>query len=326
MSIKIMRFKVITLTSALVASVLVLSGCAPTITTNTALEEAKIAYQSALANPTVARNATLELKKAEMALNDAEKLLQQKGKVVEIEHRAYMAKQHAAIAQEIGKQKTAETAIEQAGAERNKVLLKAREAEAELAQQKAATEKAAALKAIEEAKLQKAAAEKASQEAIEQRMAAEKAMAEAAAEREKTAKLQQQIAELEAVKADRGLVMTLGDVVFDVNKADLKPGGIVTMVKLATFLKEYSTRRVMIEGFTDSTGDETYNLGLSERRALSVRQALLDRGVEASRIDFKGYGEDFPVATNDTPAGRQMNRRVEIIISDEEGIIPERTN
>ena len=311
---------------ALMMTGLVLSGCAHEIQRSAALEEAKAAYQEILANPTVARNAALELKKAEMALEKAEQLLLKKGTAAEVDHQAYMARQHTAIAQEIGNQKMAEAAIEKASAERNKVLLAAREAEAELAQQKAAAEKAAALKAIEEAKLQKAAAEKASQEAIEQRMAAERAMAEAAAEREKTAKLQQQIAELEAVKADRGLVMTLGDVVFDVNKTDLKPGGIVTMVKLATFLKEYPTRRVMIEGFTDSTGDETYNLGLSERRALSVRQALLDRDIEAGRIDFKGYGEEFPVATNDSAAGRQMNRRVEIIISDEEGIIPERTN
>ena len=321
----IFRFKVHAVVSALVVAVLALSGCAHTIKTNAALDEAKIAYQAALANPTVARSAALELKQAEMALNEAEQLLQQKGKVVDIEHKSYLAKQHAAIAQEIGNQKMAETAVEQASAERNKVLLAARAAEATLAQQNAASEKAAALKAIEEAKLQRAAAEKASQEAVDQRLAAERAMAEVAAEREKTAKLQQQLAELEAVKADRGLVMTLGDVVFDVNKADLKPGGIVTMVKLATFLKEYAARRLMVEGFTDSTGDETYNQGLSERRALSVRQALLDRGIEYARIDVKGYGEDFPVATNDTPAGRQMNRRVEIIISDEAGVIPERT-
>ena len=307
----IFRFKAQAVVSALVMVALALSGCAPAMKTNAALDEAKIAYQAALANPIVARSAALELKKAEIALNEAEQLLQQKGEVVDIEHKSYLAKQHAYIAQEIGKQKTAETAVEQASAERNKVLLAARAAEANLAQQNAAAEKAAALKALEEAKLQRAAAEK--------------AMAEVVAEREKTAKLQQQLAELEAVKADRGLVMTLGDVVFDVNKAELKPGGIVTMVKLATFLKEYATRRIMVEGFTDSTGDETYNLGLSERRALSVRQALLDRGVEYARIEFKGYGEDFPVATNDTPAGRQMNRRVEIIISDEAGVIPERT-
>ena len=178
---------------------------------------------------------------------------------------------------------------------------------------------------MEEAQAQKVVAEKASMEAAEQRMAAEKAMAEATAAQETTAKLQQEISELQAVKADRGLVMTLGDVVFDVNKADLKPGGLVTVEKLAAFLAEYPTRRVMIEGFTDSTGSAEYNQGLSERRALAVRKALLDKGIESTRVDLRGYGEEFPVATNATAAGRQMNRRVEIIISDEAGVIPART-
>lgn len=340
MSFIIKRFKAFAVISMLIMAVMLVTGCAHTVKTNAAFDEAKDVYQAVQENPAVFRNAPLELKKAEMALNKAELLLQKKGTVDEIEHQAYLAKRHVAIAQEIGNQKMAEAAVEQASAERSKVLLAARAAEASLAHQKAAIEKAAALKAIEESKAQKAAAEKASREATEQRMAAEKAsleaaeqrmaaekaMLEAAAAQEKATKLEQQIAELEAIKADRGLVVTLGDVVFDVNKTDLKPGGVVTIMKLATFLKEYPTRRVMVEGFTDSTGDAEYNQGLSQNRALAVRQALFDRGVENSRIDFKGYGENFPVATNETSAGRQMNRRVEIIISDGAGVIPERTN
>ncbi|APG26322.1 hypothetical protein A7E75_11420 [Syntrophotalea acetylenica] len=302
-----------------------LSGCAQKVTTNAALEEARAAYKAAQANPTVIRNAALELKKAEMALTQAETSFQQKADLATVEHQAYLSKQHSAIAQEIGNQKIAEAAIEQASAERNKVLLEARSTEASLAEQRAAAEKEAALQALKEAEAQKAAAEQATMEATEQRLAAEKAMAEATEAREKAAKLEQEMAELQAVKADRGLVMTLGDVVFDVNKADLKPGGIVTVDKLAAFLTEYPTRKVMIEGFTDSTGSAEYNQVLSERRALAVRRALIDKGIEASRIEIHGYGEDFPVATNNTTAGRQMNRRVEIIISDEEGTIPART-
>ena len=129
---------------------------------------------------------------------------------------------------------------------------------------------------------------------------------------------------MQAVKADRGLVMTLGDVLFDVNQADLKPGGILTVEKLAAFLAEYPGRRVMIEGFTDSTGAAEYNQALSERRALAVRTALLEKGIKSDRIEFRGYGKQYPVASNDTAAGRQLNRRVEIIISDETGAIPSR--
>jgi outer membrane protein OmpA-like peptidoglycan-associated protein len=311
MSKVIFAFKALVGIAGFVMAALALSGCAQKMTSNAAVDEARAAFQTAQADPAVVRNAALELKKAESALGRAEQLLQQQSPVVDIEHQAYLSRQHSAIAQEIGSRKLAEAAIEQASAERNKVLLEARAAEASLARQKAEAERAAASKAQLEAEAQKAAAEKAQTEAAEAR--------------EKAARLEQELAELQAVKADRGLVMTLGDVLFDVNMADLKPGGILTVDKLATFLKEYPARRVMIEGFTDSTGTAEYNQGLSERRALAVRQALLDRGVESARIDFKGYGEEFPVATNATAAGRQMNRRVEIIISDEEGVIPART-
>jgi len=304
-------YKVILGLSGLTMAAVVLSGCAPKITSNAALEEARATYQAVQSNPAVVRNAPLELKKAKAALDMADQALQQQSTIAEIEHLAYLAQQRSAIAQETGNQKMAEAAIAQASAERNKVLLEARGVETALAQQQAATEKAAALKALQEAEVQKAAAEK--------------ALAEAIAAQERAAKLESEIAELQAVKADRGLVMTLGDVLFDVNKAELKPGGILTVEKLAAFLKEYPARRIMIEGFTDSTGAADYNQGLSERRALAVRQALLDRGTGSARIEFKGYGEEFPVATNGTAAGRQRNRRVEIIISDEAGIIPART-
>jgi len=311
MSKLLSKYSPFILISGLTVAALALSGCAHTMRANAALEEAQAVYRTAQENPDVARNAPLELKKAGTALNKAEQLLQQKGETEEIEHQAYLARQHVYISEEIGKQKMAEAALEQASAERNKVILEARTREAKLAEQNASKEKAAALSAVAEAKAQRAAAES--------------AMAKAAAANDKSSKLEQEIAKLKAIKADRGLVITLGDVVFDVNKADLKAGGVSALGKLEAFLKEYPTRRVMVEGFTDSTGELEYNQALSERRALAVRQVLQTNGIESARIDFKGYGEDFPVATNETAAGRQMNRRVEIIISDEAGVIPART-
>ncbi len=324
MSILISKFNAFILISGIALVAPALSGCAHTMRTNAALEEAQAVYRTAQENPDVARNASLELKKAETALNKAEQLLQQKGETDAIEHQAYLAKQHAYISEEIGKQKMAEAALEQAGAERNKVILEARTKEAKLAERNASAEKAAALKAMEDAKAQKAAALNAMEEAEVQKAAAESAMAEAAAANDKSLKLEQEIAKLKAIKADRGLVITLGDVVFDVNKSDLKTGGVSAVGKIVAFLKEYPTRGVMIEGFTDSTGELEYNQALSERRALAVRRVFQTNGIESARTDFIGYGEDFPVATNETAAGRQMNRRVEIIISDEAGVIPVR--
>jgi outer membrane protein OmpA-like peptidoglycan-associated protein len=120
-------------------------------------------------------------------------------------------------------------------------------------------------------------------------------------------------------------VLTLGDVLFDVGKSELKTGGLRAIDELARFLGEYPQRVVLIEGFTDSSGSDETNLALSQRRADAVRSALIERGVTAERVRTRGYGETFPKASNDTPAGRQLNRRVEVVISDETGVIPERT-
>jgi len=115
----------------------------------------------------------------------------------------------------------------------------------------------------------------------------------------------------------RGLVVTLGDVLFDTGQAQMRAGGIRGVQKLADVLKEFPQRNVLVEGFTDSTGDSGYNQGLSDRRAQAVRAALLDSGIGAERITNRGYGETFPVATNATASGRQLNRRVEIVVSED---------
>ena len=120
------------------------------------------------------------------------------------------------------------------------------------------------------------------------------------------------------------MVITLGDVLFDNNRAQLKSGGMRNVQKLADFFKQYPQRNVMVEGFTDSTGSHSRNQELSDQRANSVREALLGMGIGTDRITSRGYGESYPVAGNDTAAGRQQNRRVEIIISDNSGNIAPR--
>jgi OmpA-OmpF porin, OOP family len=112
------------------------------------------------------------------------------------------------------------------------------------------------------------------------------------------------------------LVLTLGDVLFDTGKSSLKPGAYATIDRLANALKEVSTRAVVIEGHTDSVGSEQYNQALSEQRALAVQSALMQRGVTASQIRTAGMGEGLPVASNDSPSGRQQNRRVEVVFTE----------
>ncbi|MGO1749426.1 MAG: OmpA family protein [Marinobacter sp.] len=151
-----------------------------------------------------------------------------------------------------------------------------------------------------------------------------KSSEEATRARDEAEMLRKRMEELQAERTDRGMVLTLGDVLFDLNKADLKSSGEQTIGRLAQFMREYEDRRVRVEGYTDSTGNDGYNQELSERRAQSVRDALVSQGIERRRVETNGYGEQYPVASNDTSAGRQQNRRVEIVISDKEGNIETR--
>lgn len=157
---------------------------------------------------------------------------------------------------------------------------------------------------------------------------AEDTVAKAEVERTKTLldvrsrELEQLKEELAARETERGLMLTLGDVLFDTDSATLKPGAWLTVRKLAVFLKDNPQRRLSIEGHTDSRGSDAYNQRLSESRAESVRTALIREGIAPQRLIATGYGEDYPVASNNTAAGRQQNRRVEIVISNERGYIP----
>ena len=267
-----------------------LTGCASAPKTNAMLDEARAAYRSASANPVVAKSAPIELKKAEKALLQSERLLQDGSGTDAVEHYAYLTRQHAAIAEEKGKQVAAEQAIDAARGERDKTIIMSRTTEADSARARAEI----ARKQAEEAS-------------------------------ERARKLQAQVAELEARQTERGLVLTLGDVLFDTGKAKLKGGAMRTIDQLTGFLNQYPQRKLVIEGHTDSVGAADYNQRLSEERADSVRFALLDRGIASTRIMVRGLGEDYPVANNDTAAGRQQNRRVEVIISDDSGKIPERS-
>ena len=130
-----------------------------------------------------------------------------------------------------------------------------------------------------------------------------------------TAELQRQVDALQAKVTERGLVLTLGDVLFASGRAELNPGTANNLNQLVTFLGKYPSRTVMIEGHTDSVGNDDYNQGLSQRRADSVRSYLVRQGIDAGRITAMGAGESTPVAGNESATGRQQNRRVEVIIS-----------
>lgn len=280
------------------------------------LDEARSSYARAQADPQVTSQAALELKEAGDTLSRAIIAQTNKEDRAKIDQLAYLAKQQVAIAEETARRKAAEQALANAGAERGRIRLAARTAEADQAKQEARTAEAASR--------QKSAELSAAEEANRQK-SAELATATAATESDKArlAQLESELTALNAKKTDRGMVITLGDVLFDTGRAELKPGGLSSVQKLAAFLREYPQRKVLVEGFTDNVGSDSLNQQLSERRAASVRTALLNMGIGSDRISTRGYGKAYPVAGNDAAGGRQLNRRIEIVLSDDTGnIVP----
>ncbi|BFM12021.1 OmpA family protein [Simiduia litorea] len=129
--------------------------------------------------------------------------------------------------------------------------------------------------------------------------------------------LERQLLDLNAKKSNRGMVLTLGDLLFETGKSDLKHGITENLDKLSIFLIENDDRQLIVEGYTDNIGSDSFNLNLSLKRADAVKAYLLDHGVADNRMQTSGKGESAPIASNDTATGRQRNRRVEVIIPDQ---------
>jgi outer membrane protein OmpA-like peptidoglycan-associated protein len=337
--------------TALVAAVLA-AGCAGTPDNDSPLAQARADYSAAQGNSQVTTLAPMELKQASDSLDRANTASSKGEDRSHVDHLAYVAKQHVAIARETARQKAAELAVANSGAERDRVRLDARTREADAAQRSAEASRRdseasqrsadssrrqseAALRNAEASRLQSEAsqrnAEAAGRQAAVERQAAIDAQQNAQLARQqgeeaqnRARQLEAQLRDLEAKQTERGMVITLGDVLFDTNEANLKAGGMRNVQRLADFFKQYPQRKVMIEGFTDSTGTLGRNQQLSDDRAQSVRMALLGMGMSNDRITSRGYGESYPAANNDTVAGRQLNRRVEIIVSDDSGTIAPR--
>src|SRR5471030_2385981 len=180
-----------------------------------------------------------------------------------------------------------------------------------------ATQKIATAQQVahQEADQAKAAADQARMQAVQAQNSAANAQAATADAQARATALAAELADLQAKQTERGMVITLSDVLFNTDRAELSADGMSTARKLADVLTQNPERSVLIEGFTDSTGSAAHNLELSQRRAESVRAALVGMGVAASRVATKGYGEAYPVAANDSSGDRQLNRRVEIVLS-----------
>ncbi|MFN3790947.1 OmpA family protein [Massilia sp.] len=298
-------------TMSLLAAAVLATACATAPMTTPTLDQARADFVSANNNPQVAQYAPLEFKQASDALDQANAAAARRESLNDVDRLAYVAKQRVATAVEVARAKAAEADIANASRERDQVRLAARTLEADRAKREA-----------EAAQAQAAQAQAQAQAAQQQAAAAQQQNAALA---QRAAVLEALLVELQAVKTERGYVVTIGDVLFATNQANLTPNGMSTLRKLADVMAQNPNRTVLVEGFTDSTGSSSYNQELSQRRAEAVASALGSLGVPRDRIAMKAYGEAFPVAPNDTASNRQLNRRVEIVLSNENAQIPPRT-
>jgi outer membrane protein OmpA-like peptidoglycan-associated protein len=286
-----------TLIATSVASLL-LAACATAPVKPDGAAEARNKLTQLESDPNLANRAPLAVKEADAAVRAAEQPEVDKDLGA---YRVYQADRKVEIARAQAETSLAEDQRAALSTEREKARLDARTREADAARGQVADARAAGAE-------QKVAADQARGDADAARVAA-------ASSEQQAAELQRQIDTLQARPTDRGLVLTLGDVLFASGRADLKPGASGNLDKLVAFLNRYPDRTVIIEGYTDNVGSEGYNQGLSERRADSVKSYLAEQGIGALRLSAAGKGESDAVADNGSASGRQQNRRVEVIIS-----------
>lgn len=269
---------------ALLLTSVFLTGCAMAPTAPAGSFDARNELNTLQNNTEVARYARVELREAEEAVTLAEQPLD-KDEAELAEHRVYMANSMIEIAKAKASARMAESDREEMARRLDAARLAARTAEADRAAADAARARAS----------EAAAAVAAAAEAAE---------------------LRRQILALEAQPTDRGLVLTLGDVLFASGSSDIQGGSNQNLEKLVHFLNQYPDRNLIIEGHTDNVGAASFNQTLSQQRAESVRRYLAARGITGNRMSVNGLGMNRPIASNDNAMGRQQNRRVEVIIEE----------
>lgn len=271
-----------------------ISGCAtmqePTNETIALQNQYMMAEQQSY----VEKYAPLEFEDAKKMIEKTKKM-EKSGKSEElIEHQRYLAQKKLDTAIELAKEKRAQERVDNAALNRKDVLLAAKSKELNEAQDEAQ-------RMSKRAKLAEREAEEARERAKEMSAKAKKMAAT--------------LTDISATDTERGLVITMGSILFELNESELKSSSKTTVAKIADFLNQYPERDVLVEGFTDSTGSSDYNQTLSDKRAKAVTALLAGNGIDKNRLNAVGYGESYPAATNDTSLGRQKNRRVEIVVA-----------
>lgn len=330
----------------------VLAGCAGVVdpgeqVARDRLEQARSAYVQAKANPIVESYSMKTLIGAEKALQDAEQAdkkahspnqadgskgydsFEKKQLFSDISRLSYMSERKSQTSVALAEGIVAQNEIVNLGKERAEVQLLKSQMEQKLLQQDLNEKVSALVRAKQQLASASSEAERAGiladiqfKEAALAKVQAEAKARDAEREKAELAQMMKEMSELQGQLTDRGIVLTIGDVLFATAKSDLNASAQSSMDKIAAFLQKKQNRNLLVEGHTDSIGNDVYNQGLSEKRAASVKNALVKRGIAGERIVTIGYGEKYPLASNNAAAGKHQNRRVEAIILNE-GVKPE---
>lgn len=269
------------------ALTLLAAGCASDNVPPPSITTARSTYDQISRDPTVVKYASLELQKAQDSLNQAEQEWHSGKSAAEVDSAAYVAERRAQTAQETAKLRDAEDRLKLATAQAARTAQNQRQEQAQMAQMAQMAQDTQSTMAEQNQRIQQ---------------------------------LQDQLAQLRSGQARGGMVLTLGsDVMFDTGKSELKPGAESTIRQVAAFLRQHRDRSVVVRGYTDNVGSADFNMRLSQARANAVKAALVEAGVSPDQVSAFGMGESAPVATNSDAGGRQLNRRVELAISNANG-------
>ncbi len=332
MSTRINNFRLGALLPLLI--VLALGACTSAPKRDLALERVRSALEELKNDPELAGHAPLALGDAERALRRVEQ--EQLSGNARIHH-IYMADHRIKIARALAQREQLGQEYDELEKNRSRMQLKASQMDADQARREAEQARLMSAATAEEASRARQDADQARQQGAQAEVVAERAMeeaqsarrlAEARSEQAELAKreaelavqqastLRQQLENLQLRQTESGVVVTLGDVLFETGQAELRAGAQDNLSEVVDLLQSEPDKKIRIEGHTDSVGSSESNLALSDQRARAVREALESLGIAAARVTSVGLGEDFPIESNETEEGRSQNRRVDVILLD----------
>lgn len=293
----------------LVLLIILAAGCGPTqkeMMARDHLDRARTVYAQIAADQNVATYAQGTLMEADNAIKAGEQASDYK----EVDHQAYLAERKTQVAKTVTEGKMAEKERDASSREKDQLVFQTKR------------QVDAKSRELQESKMELAAGAVVLSQAEKEKMDAEAQARKAEKEKAENELFIRELSRLVARQTDRGVTVTLGDVLFATGRATLSLQADDNIDKLVEFMSKYSYVNVLVEGYTDSVGKEDMNLALSLKRADAIKEKLVDKGINPQRITTKGYGEQYATADNNTIDGRKQNRRVEILLLGE-GVNPE---